>query len=60
MKKLILIVWSLVFLLPAANAEIRQVIENFSKDDYEAGAQNWQVKQQKNGIMYFANMNALL
>lgn len=60
MKKLLLIFLSLLCLYLPATAEIQQVIESFGKDDYHAGAQNWQVKQQKNGIMYFANMNALL
>lgn len=35
-------------------------IINFSKIDYKAGLQNWDFKQDKNGIMYVANNEGLL
>ncbi|MBO4370525.1 MAG: hypothetical protein J5808_04080 [Paludibacteraceae bacterium] len=41
-------------------AGIRQPIENFYKADYNFGAQNRDIAQQHNGLMYFANMNGLL
>ncbi|MBP5318127.1 MAG: hypothetical protein J6Y77_01820 [Paludibacteraceae bacterium] len=43
-----------------ASANIRQPIENFYKNDYGMGAQNRDIAQQHNGLMYFANMNGLL
>lgn len=35
-------------------------IINYSKLSYNAGLQNWDVKQDKNGIVYFANNEGLL
>jgi ligand-binding sensor domain-containing protein/DNA-binding CsgD family transcriptional regulator len=35
-------------------------ITNYSKIDYNAGLQNWDFKQDKNGIMYVANNEGLL
>src|SRR5688572_23600643 len=35
-------------------------VTNYSKLSYSAGAQNWDVKQDTNGIMYFANNEGLL
>jgi DNA-binding CsgD family transcriptional regulator len=35
-------------------------INNFNKDSYFAGLQNWDIKQDNNGIMYFANNEGLL
>jgi len=33
---------------------------NFSKSTYNAGTQNWDIKQDKNGILFFANNEGLL
>lgn len=33
---------------------------NYSKDNYNAGLQNWDIKQDKNGIIYTANNEGLL
>jgi hypothetical protein len=33
---------------------------NYSKQDYAAGLQNWDIKQDKNGIIYIANNEGLL
>jgi ligand-binding sensor domain-containing protein/DNA-binding CsgD family transcriptional regulator len=33
---------------------------NYSKSTYNAGTQNWDVKQDKNGIIYYANNEGLL
>jgi len=33
---------------------------NYYKKNYNAGLQNWDIKQDKNGIMYFANNEGLL
>ncbi len=35
-------------------------IVNYSKQNYKAGLQNWDIKQDKNGIVYFANNEGLL
>lgn len=35
-------------------------ITNFSRSDYQAGTQNWTIRQDKRGIMYFANNKGLL
>ena len=35
-------------------------IENYSYDDYKGGIQNWDVAQDKNGILYFGNNDGLL
>ncbi|HEX7844337.1 MAG TPA: two-component regulator propeller domain-containing protein, partial [Chitinophagaceae bacterium] len=35
-------------------------IVNYGKQQYAAGSQNWNITQDKNGIMYFANNDGLL
>ena len=35
-------------------------IVNYTKVAYQAGSQNWNIVQDKNGIMYFANNDGLL
>ena len=35
-------------------------IINYSKQSYNAGAQNWDIKQGQNGLIYFANNEGLL
>lgn len=35
-------------------------IQNYSKEVYNAGTQNWDILQAKNGLMYFANNEGLL
>ena len=59
MKKLLLLV-----LLPF-NAICQNTIGlpdviNYSKQSYSAGLQNWDIKQDKNGIIYVANNEGLL
>lgn len=36
------------------------MIQSFSKEDFKGGAQNWDIKQDRFGVMYFANNNGLL
>jgi len=59
MKKLLFLV-----LLPVASWCQNTIglpdITNFSKIDYNAGLQNWDFKQDKNGIIYVANNEGLL
>ncbi len=35
-------------------------IQNFNKKTYKAGTQNWDIKQDDDGVMYFANNEGLL
>jgi DNA-binding CsgD family transcriptional regulator len=35
-------------------------IVNYSRQTYNAGSQNWEIAQDRNGIMYFANNSGLL
>lgn len=35
-------------------------ISNYSNMDYQGGTQNWEIGQDKNGLMYFANNEGLL
>jgi DNA-binding CsgD family transcriptional regulator len=35
-------------------------ITNYSKEAFRAGTQNWDIQQDKNGILYFANNSGLL
>jgi ligand-binding sensor domain-containing protein/DNA-binding CsgD family transcriptional regulator len=35
-------------------------LHNYNKFDYNGGLQNWDIKQDKNGIIYFANNEGLL
>jgi len=59
MKKITLLALLLSAVLNAT-AALNQNIQNYYKSDYGFGAKNWMAAQQKNGIMYFANMNGLL
>lgn len=60
MKKSIALLALLLLASLNAAAQLQESIKNFTKDIYGAGAQNWQISQQRNGIIYVANMNALL
>ena len=35
-------------------------IRNYKRTDYHSGTQNWDIDQDKNGNLYFANNNGLL
>ena len=35
-------------------------IHNYSRENYRAGSQTWDIEQGKNGMMYFANNDGLL
>jgi ligand-binding sensor domain-containing protein/DNA-binding CsgD family transcriptional regulator len=49
---------------PVALSEIKDIgtpfIRNFSRHDYKAGTQNWDITQDLKGFMYFANNEGLL
>jgi DNA-binding CsgD family transcriptional regulator len=57
----------LVILLVVSNlvsAQIKDIgfsfITNYTKENYQGGAQNWSIDQDSRGIMYFANNGGLL
>src|SRR5689334_19537969 len=62
MKKLILLI---SLFLPVSNCFSQNTIGlpdiiNYSKQYYKAGAQNRQIRQDKKGILYFANSEGVL
>jgi hypothetical protein len=63
MNRALLLLLSHLFLpeiLSAQNALGLPEIINYSKQDYKAGAQNRHIRQDKKGIVYFANSEGLL
>ncbi len=62
MKRLVVLCVFITFcsLLCGQNTTGISTIINYPKSDYHAGSQNWDIKQDKNGIMYFANNDGLL
>ena len=46
--------------LPAQNTIGLPLIINYSKTDFHGGAQTWDITQDENGIMYFANNEGLI
>jgi hypothetical protein len=68
LKKSILYIVGIMIVLvlsePAALSEIKDIgtpfIRNFSKLEYRAGTQNWDIAQDQKGFMYFANNEGLL
>ncbi len=62
MKTGILVLFSQlsIFLLYGQNTIGIPDIINYSKSSYNAGTQNWDIIQDKNGIVYFANNDGLL
>ncbi|WP_301931354.1 hypothetical protein, partial [Ferruginibacter sp.] len=59
MKKILLFIF-LPFSAFCQNTVGLPDIINYSKQNYSAGLQNWDIRQDKNGIMYFANNEGLL
>ncbi len=61
MKKLILIILVLISEKSIAQPYLGQrEISNYEKKKYNAGTQNWQIKQDKAGRLYFANNEGVL
>ncbi len=58
--KLLLFLFSLPLQALCQNTIGLPDIINYSKPLYKAGLQNWDIKQDKNGIVYFANNEGLL
>ncbi|MBC7889910.1 MAG: transcriptional regulator [Ferruginibacter sp.] len=59
MKRLLLLIFLPVNLLSQNTIGLPDVI-NFSKQSLSAGLQNWDIKQDKNGLIYVANNEGLL
>lgn len=62
MKHLILVLLIIggVELVKAQNTIGLPYIHNYTKQQYQAGTQSWSIRQDKKGIMYFANNEGLL
>jgi len=54
----------LICLLNTLTAQVKSIgtpfIQNYTRANYAAGSQTWDIEQGKNGMMYFANNNGLL
>jgi ligand-binding sensor domain-containing protein/DNA-binding CsgD family transcriptional regulator len=59
MKKLLLLLFLPAWCLGQNTIGLPDVI-NYSKQSYSAGLQNWDIQQDKNGILYVANNEGLL
>ena len=59
MKKILFLLLLPLFAISQNTIGLPDII-NYSKLSYNAGLQNWDVKQDKNGIVYFANNEGLL
>ena len=63
MKKSILFVIVLRMLICASSAQTTigtPAIKSYTHNEYNAGSEIWNIKQDKNGILYFANDEGLL
>lgn len=62
--KNILLVFIFIIISVSGNSKVKKVgtpfIRNFLKSDYQAGTQNWDINQAREGLMYFANNDGLL
>ena len=59
MKKLLLLIFFPLKIFSQNTIGLPDVI-NYTKQHYGGGLQNWDIKQDKNGILYFANNEGLL
>ena len=60
MKHIIPFILALLFFTPViAQIGIPQ-IKNYSNHEYQGGTQNWEIDQDKSGVMYFANNEGML
>ncbi|MBK8952260.1 MAG: hypothetical protein IPM85_08235 [Chitinophagaceae bacterium] len=60
MRLIILFFLFLPIIAEAQNTIGLPDIANYSKQDYKAGLQSWDIKQDNNGIIYLANNEGLL
>lgn len=59
MRNFFLLLFIMAFAMPVS-ASWQYTISNYSKKEYGAGNQNWQITQHPNGWMYIANRKGLL
>jgi len=60
MKKSILLFFAITLFAHHSTASWQVPVTNYFQKEYNAGTQNWQIKQQHNGWIYFANNYGLL
>ncbi len=60
MKKFLLLFSCILFLQGWVHANWTYPISNYTRNDYKAGSQNWQIIQHSNRWMYFANKMGIL
>lgn len=62
MKKIILVVITFIYVLNLHAQDLLGIpqVVNYNNEQYNGGVQNWDVKQDKNGILYFGNNEGLL
>jgi hypothetical protein len=60
MKRTIIIIFIIVFHINAQAQIGIPEIKNFNSVDYKGGTQNWEIGQDKNKVMYFANNEGLI
>ncbi len=58
--KVIFLISFVVFFFQNAMMANHPLVRNFSRDNYKAGAQNWDITQHSSNAMYFANNAGLL
>lgn len=60
----IILLFILMSLTQTINSQVKKIgiplIKNYSRTEYKGGTQNWDIDQDKNGNMYFANNNCLI
>lgn len=60
MKKLFLELFLILILPTTVFAKWGYIVNNYTRNDYQAGSQNWQITQSDNYRMYFANKTGIL
>mgnify|MGYP003539016698 CR=1 FL=1 len=58
LKTLLLLFFAIPLLGQVKNIGLPE-IRNYKKTEYKGGTQNWDIDQDKNGNLYFANNNGL-
>ncbi|MDR6846252.1 triple tyrosine motif-containing protein [Flavobacterium granuli] len=60
----LLLIYILIYLPITINGQIKKIgtplIKNYNRIEYKGGTQNWDIDQDKNGNMYFANNTGLI
>ncbi len=63
-RKVCFLLFFLVSTCNITNCQIKDIglpfIKNYNRDIYSAGSQNWDIVQDSNGLMYFANNGGIL